>query len=76
MEILIHAYLDVVFRRIDLIAEKLGKPGRQLKKTLRFLEDATEVIDCGEREVDSNRFVFDDLVPFRRILYLILGDKA
>ena len=76
VEILIHAYLDVVFRRIDLIAEKLGKPGRQLKKTLRFLEDATEVIDCGEREVDSNRFVFDDLVPFRRILYLILGDKA
>ena len=76
VEILIHAYMDTVFRRMDVIVDKIGGPGRQLKKTLEFLEDSTEIIDCGEREVDSNRVVFDNLVPFRKILYKILGDKA
>ena len=76
VEILIHAYMDTVFRRIDLIVDRIGGPGRQLKKMLELLENSTEIIDCGEREVDSNRVVFDNLVPFRKILYMILGDKA
>ena len=76
VEILIHAYMDTVFHRIDLIVDKIGGPGRQLKKMLDFLENSTEIIDCGEREVDSNRVVFDNLVPFRKILYMILGNKS
>ena len=76
VEILIHVYCDLVFDRIDRIVEKIGKPGRLQKDKLAFLKRATEVIDCGERAVDSNRIVFDQLAPFRQLLFLILGDKA
>ncbi len=76
VEILIHVYCDLVFDRIDRIVDKIGKPGRLLKDKMAFLKRATEVIDCGERAVDSNRIVFDQLAPFRQLLFRILGDKA
>lgn len=73
-ELLIHAYLDCLFAR------KLEKarlhPERRRTKTLLRLKHATEVIDMGERSVDTNRWVFDLLSPFYGLLCLLLGSRA
>lgn len=58
-EIDIHARLDVFFRRALKRSRRL--PGRPLSGFLGKMQAHTEVIDCGERAIDNNRFVFDML---------------
>ena len=77
IEILIHTFLDTFAGRALHLAEKLPGPlAEPLSALLEGLEDRTEIIDCGEREVDGNRWVFDRLAPFHGLFYEILGDKA
>lgn len=48
-------------------------------KYIQFVESfrvRMDVIDCGERDIDSNRFVWDDLVPFSKLIFTISGKKA
>lgn len=77
MEILVHAYLDVFSR----VAEQLGvilpeKLKINLISCMKMLEGHTEIIDSGELAVDSNRHIFDALVPYRKMLYMMLGKNA
>lgn len=77
VEILIHAYLDAAFRSGDRLGARLPpEAGRALSGFFELLQARTDVIDCGEAAVDSNRFVFDLLAPFHGIIYAVLGDKA
>lgn len=77
VEILIHAYMDVFARNVEKLVKMLPEAiGKGLIMCLKKMEASTEIIDSGEKEVDSNRFVFDGLVPYRKVLYAILREKA
>ncbi len=58
-EIEIHARLDLFFRRSLKRINKL--PGRPMADFVGKMRDHVDVIDCGERSVDNNRFAFDFL---------------
>lgn len=77
VEILIHAYVDKLCLRVA-DNEILGMEGLDmaLKSVCQQIQSRTEIIDCGEREVDNNRFIFDGLEKFHSAIYKILGDKA
>ena len=61
-----------------MLAERAALRLRQLMNTpvtnrfVRFLLERMAVIDCGERRVDSNRFIWDWIAPFRRLLLFLL----
>ena len=77
VEILIHAYLDKFLRMIERkeIVDVFGSK-EILLKLVHSLEEHTEIIDCGEREVDNNRIVFDMLEKVHPLIYKMLGDQA
>lgn len=77
VEILAHAYCDALLLRAAKLAQKLPESlGARLAKTALHLQQHTDIIDIGERSVDSNRWLFDDLAPFYSVICAILGDKA
>lgn len=77
VEILIHAYLDVLLRGVGELGKLLPQKAlKDLVACMEQLEGKTKIIDCGEKEVDSNRHVFDSLVPYRQFLYMVLGTLA
>ncbi|MCR5294012.1 MAG: hypothetical protein K6E30_02400 [Lachnospiraceae bacterium] len=75
-EILLHAYLDAFFRRLEGTVCRKAGAGKLLNRPIARLIRSTEVIDCGEREVDGNRIVFDVLAPFGGFICRVLGKKA
>ncbi len=70
IEILGHVYLD---HFADLAKMLKSSP---LKALLQEMKSRTEVIDCGERSVDSNRYVWDDLEPYKKTIYALCGKHA
>lgn len=77
VEILIHAYLDVFSRGTEKLSVILpGEIKAKLVKCMQSIEGHTQIIDSGELAVDSNRHIFDSLVPYRQALYLMLGKNA
>lgn len=77
VEILAHAYCDALLLRAAKLAQKLPEAlGARLGKTAERLQQHTDIIDIGERSVDTNRWLFDDLAPFYSVICAILGDKA
>lgn len=77
VEILIHAEVDGFMRRRHRITE--GMPSgivRAVQELAERIETSTAVIDCGERSVDGNRWIFDMLAPFHGLIFGILGDRA
>lgn len=58
-EIDIHVRANVFFRRALKRSGRL--PAKPLKGLLKKMLVHTDVIDCGEKAVDNNRFVFDIL---------------
>ncbi|WBY64598.1 MAG: hypothetical protein ACFWUD_08195 [Thermocaproicibacter melissae] len=73
VEILIHAYVDLISKSAGEIQKAL--PKHVSKAILNFAEklhERTAVIDCGEKSVDNNRFVFDGLAPFHPIIFSVL----
>lgn len=63
VEILGHFYLQQFFLSRKKSLESRGKKDR-LEKLTRSMLAHTSVIDCGERTVDNNRFVWDILSVF------------
>lgn len=77
VELLAHAYCDALLLRMAALAEKLpGQLGTRLKQAAGQLQQHTDIIDIGEKSVDSNRWLFDDLAPFYPVICGILGDNA
>ena len=61
VEILIHVYVDKVLKRIEAKEHAREQEGihRKLAQICEGLQVHTGIIDCGEKEVDSNRIIFD-----------------
>lgn len=77
IEILVHIFFDTFAGRVKRLADRLpGALSQPVFALMDGLEARTEAIDCGEREVDANRWVFDMLAPFHGVIYEILGDGA
>lgn len=77
VEILVHAYLDVLSQNTASIRERLPEPvSRPILHLMAELHGKTASIDCGEISVDHNRFVFDDLAPFHSLIFAVLGSLA
>lgn len=77
VEILIHAYLDVLSQNSAAIQERLPEPvSKPIRRFMAELHGKTSTIDCGESPVDHNRFVFDDLAPFHSLIFAVLGSLA
>lgn len=67
VEILVHIYCDYIgllFNRIVKI-----KP---IQKIVNKLLERAEVVDCGEKEKDSNRWVWDFLSSYKKAFIKIL----
>lgn len=77
IEILAHTYAEAFSNALTTIGKKL--PNDKLKALLDILEkikEHTEIIDCGEKSVDSNRNIWDMLEPLHTLIYLALGRHA
>ena len=71
IEILIHAYIDKLVNLLQ--ASQLPEVlHNALEPLLSRIEASTAVIDCGEKSVDNNRFVFDGLEPFAPLIISLL----
>lgn len=77
VEILGHVYADKFGSCLNHFSEHLsGEQTNQLHKLAEKLLERTAIIDCGERSVDNNRFVWDFLEPFHSLIYLLLGKNC
>lgn len=77
IEILAHAYADKFAETIEKLSNKLTKKNEnEVVRVMEKIRDRTEIIDCGEKSIDSNRFVWDMLSPFSGIIYTMLGRHA
>lgn len=77
IEILAHTYADT-FSEIVSSAE-FHLPAALSEAVLGLMKKVhahTEIIDCGESDVDNNRWIWDGLTVFKKIIYKALGDRA
>lgn len=77
IEILAHAYTDLFCQAMKGLKGVLPSGlYDELDKVLEKLLIHTEIIDCGEKDVDSNRFIWDGLEPFHLLIYGFLNNLA
>lgn len=77
VEILVHAYLDRFSQNTPSIRKVLPEPvSGPILRIADKMHERTEIINCGERSVDNNRFVFDGLAPFHPLIFAALGNLA
>lgn len=75
VEILIHAYMDTISERLEERAVQSEIPvaaKRLLKSICDKVQKHTDIIDCGEKEEDGNRLIFDGLSAFHETIYRLL----
>lgn len=72
IEILGHVYADRLAAMAETLRERIAPESRgPLSRLLERVRESAGVIDCGEAEVDTNRVVWDMLVPLRRLIYAL-----
>lgn len=77
VEILGHVYADKFGSCLSSLSKHLSAEQTNLLQTLaKKLLERTCVIDCGEKSVDNNRFIWDFLEPFHGLIYLLLGKNC
>lgn len=77
IEILAHAYVDKFAETIEQISDKLTKKKKtEIVQVMEKIKERTGIIDCGEKSIDSNRFVWDLLKPFAPVIYMMMGKYA
>ena len=70
IELIAHVFIDELFSRMEQHPEHIPALVQDsLHKVSRKILASTAVIDCGSRAVDTNRFVWDMLVPFKGLIY-------
>ncbi|RZJ80665.1 MAG: hypothetical protein EOO47_06835 [Flavobacterium sp.] len=67
VEILVHVYCDYLGLQFNRLVK--FKP---LNKFVNKLLERAEVVDCGEKAKDSNRWVWDTLAPLKGFFIKIL----
>lgn len=81
IEILAHVYSDhlgsLMIGLESKIPNKEKNPLLHLGESyLKELRKHTEVIDIGERSIDSNRKIWDGLLLYKQLIFGILIDNA
>lgn len=77
IEILGHTYTDTFSAALAVFDKQLPSSLRRpLDRLADQIQHHTEIIDCGEAEVDSNRWVWDTLSKYKSIIYKMMGDLA
>ena len=71
IEILVHVCIDQLTKQLKSGSVPLPL-SRLLTGAAERLHRRTAVIDIGEQAVDSNRLIFDAMVPFKTALYQLL----
>ncbi|GGE64680.1 hypothetical protein EV200_10693 [Pedobacter psychrotolerans] len=67
VEILVHVYCDYIGLRFNQVVKI-----KFIQKLVVKLLERAEVVDCGERSVDSNRWVWDLLSKYKKAFIKIL----
>ena len=77
IEILAHTYADSFSQAVTSMDKLLPLPLRQaMDQLMDYIHRHTEIIDCGEAEADSNRWIWDKLTPYKAFIYGVLSDRA
>lgn len=73
IEIIGHIFIENFAKTIEKfpVSKDLKK---ELKDLSASLKSHTVIIDCGESSVDTNRHIWDKLVPFSSIIFTIIPD--
>lgn len=75
IEILGHVYANDFMK----LVEKLPFADNEdtaFGKLVENLQEHMDIIDCGEKGRDHNRFVWDALVPFDKVIFALSGRHA
>lgn len=48
----------------------------ELKKFTKEIQKHVDIIDCGEKEVDSNRVIWDSLEKYAKIVFMLTGQGS
>lgn len=76
IEILAHVYVDSFAEAIASFSERLSGDGENpLARLMEKVRRRTDVIDCGEADIDGNRRIWDMLVPMRGAIYRLCGQR-
>ena len=75
IELLGHVFFGEFVQKLENLPFS-GKKDSRYQQFLESLRVRMDVIYCGERSIDSNRFIWDDLVPFAKIIFGISGKRA
>lgn len=73
IEVLGHVYVDHMCNVIN--RTPIGKTSKG-QKLIEWLKLHMDIIDCGEKPYDTNRFVWDALVPFSTMIFKVAGVHA
>ena len=77
IEILAHVYAHTFCLAMEKLKGTIPSSlYSEVHQILDGLRRHAEIIDCGERDGDSNRFIWDGLEPFHTIIYSLLKDLA
>lgn len=71
VEILGHVFVDEMVEKLGALAGRAPHLLSPLAAAMDKIRRRTDVIDIGEKDVDTNRWVWDGLVPFRGILFAL-----
>jgi len=70
LELMIHMTAFLGGRFGDHALARLRLPAHNpVRRGLRYIADHVEVIDCGEKPIDDNRFIFDLAAAVRPLVY-------
>lgn len=77
IEILGHTYVDSFSAAISDLNHHLPSVLRRpLEKLIDQIRHHTGLIDCGEADIDNNRWIWDKLSIYKTFIYKIMGDLA
>lgn len=70
IEIWGHYFFELLFNKLKWLLNN-----SVMMSIKERLETATDIIDCGEGDHDSNRWIWDSLVPFYAVIKSMIVDK-
>ena len=77
VEILVHAYLDVLSQNAASIQNSLPQEAsKPISHLIEEVHEKASTIDCGEASVDHDRLMFNALAPFHSVILAALGKLA
>jgi len=70
VEVMVHVYCDYLGLKFNRIV-RIG----WIQNLMNKLLERAEVVDCGERSVDGNRWLWDFLARYKRPIFKLMPEK-